>query len=120
MRNSGSSNDVESDSTAFLRVRGSGGAVCETPMSQVTETLFREALPWRTFRWYYGQRHYSGSYWSSTMSAHVIYESRLELARLLVADFDQSVNYIVAQPFMLRAPFCGKFRDQVHDERGRQ
>ena len=43
------------------------------------------------------------------MSAHVIYESRLELARLLVADFDQSVNCIVAPPFMLRAPFCGSF-----------
>ena len=38
---------------------------------------------------------------SSTMSAHVIYESRLELARLLMADFDASVNHIVAQPFML-------------------
>jgi hypothetical protein len=25
------------------------------------------------------------------MSAHVIYESRLDLARLLVADFDESV-----------------------------
>ena len=49
----------------------------------------------------YGQRHYSGSYGSSTMSAHVIYESRLELARLLMADFDNSVNHIVAQPFML-------------------
>jgi hypothetical protein len=43
------------------------------------------------FRWNYGQRHYSGSYWSSTMSAHIIYESRLDLARLLVADFDESV-----------------------------
>ena len=33
------------------------------------------------------------------MSDHVIYESRVELARLLMADFDQSVNCIVAQPF---------------------
>ncbi|WP_329374740.1 helix-turn-helix domain-containing protein [Streptomyces sp. NBC_01483] len=23
--------------------------------------------PWRTFRWYKGQKHYSGTYWSSTM-----------------------------------------------------
>ena len=58
-------------------------------------------MPWRMFRWHYGQRHCSGSYGSSTMSAHVIYESRLELARLLMADFDHSVNHIVAQPFML-------------------
>jgi hypothetical protein len=32
-------------------------------------------VPWRTFRWYRGQRHYSGTYWSSVMSGHVIYES---------------------------------------------
>jgi len=44
------------------------------------------------------------------MSAHVIYESRLELARLLMADFDHSVNHIVAQPFMLCAPLCGTIR----------
>ena len=71
-------------------------------MRQATEEMFRDVLPWRTFRWYYGQQHYSGSYWASTMSAHVIYESRLELARLLMADFDTSVNHIVAQPFLMR------------------
>ena len=67
------------------------------------------------FRWHYGQRHYSGSYGSSTMSAHVIYESRLELARLLMADFDHSVNHIVAQPFMLCAPLCGTIRRHIPD-----
>jgi hypothetical protein len=46
-------------------------------------------LPWRTFRWYRGQRHYSGLYWSATMRDHVIYESRLELSRLIFADFDR-------------------------------
>lgn len=45
-----------------------------------------------------GQKHYSGSYWSSTQADHVIYESRLELARLLYADFDRDVTAIVAQP----------------------
>lgn len=33
----------------------------------------------------------SGYFWSATMSAHVVYESRLELARLLLADFDRHV-----------------------------
>ena len=28
--------------------------------------------PWRTFRWYKGQRHYSGLYWSATMRDHVV------------------------------------------------
>ena len=42
-----------------------------------------------------------GSYWSATEGRHVIYESRLELARLLFADFDRSVHRICAQPFLL-------------------
>jgi hypothetical protein len=41
------------------------------------------AAPWRTFRSYVGQRHYSGTYWSATERDQVIYESRLELASLL-------------------------------------
>ncbi len=65
--------------------------------------LLREAWPWRTFRWYKGQQHYSGTYGSSTVGDHVIYESRLELGRLLCADFAQGVRRIVAQPFLLKA-----------------
>jgi hypothetical protein len=33
------------------------------------------------------QAHVSGSYWAATTDGHVVYESRLELARLLLADF---------------------------------
>ena len=84
-------------------------------MHQATEVLFRDVLPWRMFRWYYGQRHYSGRYWASTVSDHVIYESRLELARLLMADFDKSVNHIVAQPFMLQTELRGKTRRHIPD-----
>ncbi|UNB52865.1 TnsA-like heteromeric transposase endonuclease subunit [Mycolicibacterium sp. YH-1] len=84
-------------------------------MHQATPAMFRDVLPWRTFRWFYGQRHYSGSYWASTMAAHVIYESRLELARLLLADFETSVNHIVAQPFMIHGRLCGKIRHHIPD-----
>ncbi|MFD3701399.1 TnsA-like heteromeric transposase endonuclease subunit [Streptomyces sp. NPDC058646] len=73
------------------------------------------AEPWRTFRWYMGQKHYSGSYWSSTQADHVIYESRLELARLLYADFDRDVTAIVAQPFLLRAEVDGVLRRHIPD-----
>lgn len=73
------------------------------------------ATPWRTFRWYRGQRHYSGTYWSSSVGSHVIYESRLELARLLFADFDVSVRQIVAQPFLLRASVERKPRKHIPD-----
>ncbi len=34
--------------------------------------MFRSTAPWRTFRWYDGQRHYSGSYWCATTRGHVI------------------------------------------------
>lgn len=73
------------------------------------------AAPWRTFRWHRGQKHYSGTYWSSTVGSHVIYESRLELARLLFVDFDKSVRQIVAQPFLLRASVDRKPRKHIPD-----
>jgi hypothetical protein len=37
------------------------------------------------------------------MRDHVIYESRLELSRLVLADFDSDVRRIAAQPFMVTA-----------------
>jgi hypothetical protein len=48
-----------------------------------------------------GQKHDSGSFWSATDNWHVVFESRLGLARLLFADFDRSVHRICAQPFLL-------------------
>jgi hypothetical protein len=45
----------------------------------------------------------------------VIYESRLELARLLLADFDPDVVAIAAQPFLLRAWAGGRVRRHVPD-----
>ena len=41
--------------------------------------------------------------------------SRLEQARLLMADFDTSVNHIVAQPFILQTPIGGKIRRHIPD-----
>jgi hypothetical protein len=81
----------------------------------VLPLMVRDAHPYREFRWYLGQPHYSGSYWSSTESKHVVYESRLELSRLLMADFDPSVVAIVAQPFMMRAKVDGKTRRHIPD-----
>jgi hypothetical protein len=83
--------------------------------SNVSAELLSSASPWRTFRWYKGQRHFSGLYWSATMSDHVIYESRLELARLLYADFDRAVQSISAQPFLLKAQVAGQLRRHVPD-----
>jgi hypothetical protein len=83
--------------------------------TRVSAERLESASPWRTFRWYKGQRHFSGSYWSATMSDHVIYESRLELARLLYADFDRAVQSISAQPFLLKAQIAGQVRRHVPD-----
>ena len=49
------------------------------------------------------------------MGGHVIYESRLELARLLLADFDLDVAAIAAQPFLLQARVAGAARHHVPD-----
>lgn len=71
--------------------------------------------PWRTFRWHRGQAHYSGWYWSATMGRHVVYESRLELARLLLADFDPRVVSLAAQPFHVTCRVQGRVRSHVPD-----
>ena len=97
-------------------VRAADGEAAE---DRVWDTVPVEALaaaaPWRTFRWYLGQRHYSGVFWSSTQRDHVIYESRLELAVLLAVDFGGSVSAIAAQPFLLRAEVGGVTRRHVPD-----
>ncbi|MEV2226317.1 TnsA-like heteromeric transposase endonuclease subunit [Nocardia vinacea] len=85
------------------------------PFAAVSVEALGRAVPWRRFRWYHGQKHFSGTYWSDTESGHVIYESRLELARLLFADFDRSVHRIVAQPFVLRVEIGGKLRRHIPD-----
>lgn len=105
------------DSSAVaVSVRSYGGKVLkDLSWTTVSIDLLRSATPWRTFRWYRGQKHYSGSYWSATMRDHVIYESRLELARLLFADFDPLVRCIVAQPFLMKTVGTGEIRKHIPD-----
>ncbi|MFJ5224264.1 TnsA-like heteromeric transposase endonuclease subunit [Streptomyces sp. NPDC088400] len=95
--------------------RGDEAVVEDLEWSSVPLGLLREARPWRTFRWFQGQQHYSGTYWSATVGDHVIYESRLELGRLLFADFAREVRHIVAQPFLLKADVDGKLRKHIPD-----
>lgn len=77
--------------------------------------VLANAHPWREFRWRAGQKHYSGTYWSATEGRHVIYESRLELSRLLFADFDRSVRRICAQPFHLKRESAGEVSTHIPD-----
>lgn len=103
-------------SSTLVSYRSSGRASEEVQSwTSVDLDALRSARPWRTFRWYHGQRHYSGDFWSATERDLVIYESRLELARLLFADFDTSVRHITAQPFMLTAEVAGAVRKHIPD-----
>jgi hypothetical protein len=71
------------------------------PLAELTATVVLSAGPWRTVRSHRGQKHLPGMYWSATTGGHVVYESRLELARLLLADFDSEVVGIAAQPLLV-------------------
>ncbi|MFI9543754.1 TnsA-like heteromeric transposase endonuclease subunit [Streptomyces sp. NPDC052016] len=101
---------------ATVSVRQTSGQLLEDlEWSAVSIDMLRTAAPWRTFRWRKEQRHYSGTYWSATTGDHVIYESRLELARLLCADFDPLVHGIVAQPFLLKTVAGARIRKYIPD-----
>ena len=107
---------VEVDlATAVIEHRMGSGEADVRSASQVSDTVLLEAVPWRTFRFYQGQRHYSGKYWAVTECDHVIYESRLELSTLLLADFDPAVTRVVAQPFRLSAVVNGRLRRHIPD-----
>lgn len=71
------------------------------PLAGLTAGVVLSSVPWRTVRAHRGQRHLPGWYWSATTGGHVVYESRLELARLLLGDFDPEVVGIAAQPFLV-------------------
>ena len=67
---------------ATVSFRAESGVTEDEPWSLVDSAALASTVPWRTFRWYKGQKHYSGTYWSATMRGHVICESRLELTLL--------------------------------------
>jgi hypothetical protein len=62
---------------------------------------FEDALPVRSFRWAKGAAHFPGLWWSSTMLAHVGFESWLERDHLMMMDFDPGITGIASQPFWL-------------------
>jgi hypothetical protein len=96
-------------------VRYNDGLTREFPLDRLRLGDFHHSVPWRQVRSRHGQAHYSGSYASATTGGFVVYESRLELARLLLADFDPQVEQIYAQPFRLAARTGGRARHHVPD-----
>jgi hypothetical protein len=98
-----------------VRYRLDDGQFADTTPDWLAAGDVLAGLPVREFRSYHGRRHYSGWYWSSTMSRLVAYESRLELALILLADYHQSVTGIAAQPFVLAGADRSRERRHVPD-----
>ncbi|MDT4990862.1 MAG: hypothetical protein QOH97_754 [Actinoplanes sp.] len=96
-------------------IRHDHDGVTPVPLSQLRVELFVGSVPWRRWRSHPGQTHLSGSFWAATTGGHVIYESRLELARLLLADFDLTITAIWAQSCRMQAVVDGKQRHHVPD-----
>lgn len=92
--------------TDSIRVLGrfEAGMFSETLQGDVASKRFELALPVRSFFAWPGKRNYEGSWWSSTVRAHVGFESLLEREFLLSADHDKDVVGIASQPFALLWP----------------
>jgi hypothetical protein len=100
---------------AQVSFRDAAGQVSTGDLAVVEPGMLAAGRPWREFRWRQGQAHYSGWYWSATTGTHVVYESRLELARLVLADFDRRVVGLAAQPFCVTAKVGTRVRRHVPD-----
>jgi hypothetical protein len=89
--------------------------VVDTTLDRLCADEVIAGLPVREFRWHEGRRHYSGWYWCATGQRLVVYESRLELARIMLADFDPAVDGVAAQPFRLIGRDGSRVRRRVPD-----
>ncbi|MEU3282689.1 TnsA-like heteromeric transposase endonuclease subunit [Streptomyces antibioticus] len=98
-----------------VRYRQEDGDFVQTTLDRVVVAEVAAGLPVRDFRWYKGRRHYSGWYHATTGDRLIAYESRLELARILLADFARGVVGIAAQPFQVTADDGGRSRRHVPD-----
>ncbi|MEV7929214.1 TnsA-like heteromeric transposase endonuclease subunit [Kitasatospora sp. NPDC088779] len=106
---------VPSAPDVTVRYRSGTGAFVDTSLDRVSVDDVLAGLPVREMRWFAGRQCYSGWYWSATTGGHVVYESRLELARILLADHDPKVVSIAAQPFWLQWFDGSRMRRHVPD-----
>ena len=93
-----------------LRCVDAAGVEVSTAIGAVDVDRLARALPVRRFGSHLGQRHRPGLFWSATTGGRVPYESRLELDRLWLADFDPAVTWIASQPMWL----SGRHDDVLH------
>jgi hypothetical protein len=99
----------------MVRYRRADGGFSDMTLDRISAADVVRGLPAREFRWYKGRLHYSGWYWYATLARLVVYESRLELARIMLADFDPGVAGLAAQPFLLTGADGTRVRRHVPD-----
>lgn len=104
-----------SDDDVVIEFVLADGAPVRTALADAAATAIVKGMPVRRFGSYAGMRHYPGWWWSSTNKDLVGYESLLERDRLLVADFDPTVECIASQPFGITGQVSGKERRHVPD-----
>ncbi|MFI6802766.1 TnsA-like heteromeric transposase endonuclease subunit [Streptosporangium canum] len=84
-----------------LRYLGPSGEVRNDALGTGWRTRFETVSPVRRFPSHRGQRNFPGSWWSSTLSELVGFESWVERDQLMQLDFDRSVVGFASQPFWL-------------------
>lgn len=81
---------------------GSGECFDEQPLAALVARVdVRDLSPVRFPSSYKAQSHLPGYYWFSRMQGLIAYESRLEMATLMVLDADPRVTQVLAQPFTI-------------------
>lgn len=70
----------------------------EASLSDLRVELFDRSVEWRKFGRRRGQKNFSGAYWASTSGSLVGFESRLELAVLMMLDYEPQVTRLWSQP----------------------
>jgi hypothetical protein len=104
-----------SSSSVEVRYKGADRELRVSTLDRVDVDEVLAGVPVREFRWFKGRQFYSGWYWSATGERLLAYESRLELARIMLADFAPEVVGIAAQPFQLFGRDKGRVRRHVPD-----
>jgi hypothetical protein len=101
--------------TPVVHYRRADGTAAAVRWADADASAIVDGMPWRKFPWYLGRRSKAGIYWCATERCHVTYESRLELSRLVMKDFDPHVLRIASQPFRLVANVEGTPLTRVPD-----
>ncbi len=114
-RNVGLAGGSRAVTTEEVLVRVDVDKVVRIPACEVSRDKVAMGLPFRAAMSRRGQRHFPGWYWAATMSGLVWYESRLELSRLQLADFDPQVIWMGSQPFQLVRADAARTRRHVPD-----